>query len=234
MYISRITLFPKPSFVALRTLLLPDETGARVAAAHKLMWSLFGDHEGREADFLWKDAGKDTFLVLSRRKPMAGQDATEVCSLFRIETKQFDPAIKAGDELEFSLRVNATVATKRDGERDGHREDILTRAIRELRAREPGFTRACRDEAINEAAYKWLVQRSAANGFAVGSNTFSVENRDFVSVPRENGPPMRFGMMDLAGRIRVSDPDAFKARLIAGFGRAKRFGCGLMLVRPAR
>ena len=33
--------------------------------------------------------------------------------------------------------------------------------------------------------------------------------------------------------IEVTDPPAFLARLAAGFGRAKAFGCGLMLIRRA-
>ncbi|WP_243641924.1 type I-E CRISPR-associated protein Cas6/Cse3/CasE [Rhodovulum steppense] len=43
----------------------------------------------------------------------------------------------------------------------------------------------------------------------------------------------QFGILDLEGRIEVTDPEALLARLARGFGRAKAFGCGLMLIRRA-
>jgi CRISPR system Cascade subunit CasE len=43
----------------------------------------------------------------------------------------------------------------------------------------------------------------------------------------------QFGVLDLAGTIEVTDSDAFLAALAQGFGRAKAFGCGLMLIRRA-
>ena len=40
-------------------------------------------------------------------------------------------------------------------------------------------------------------------------------------------------LTDLTGEIAVTDPKAFLAKLAQGFGRAKGFGCGLMLIRRA-
>ncbi len=40
-----------------------------------------------------------------------------------------------------------------------------------------------------------------------------------------------FSSVDLAGEIQISDPDTFIANLHKGIGRAKSFGCGLMMIR---
>ena len=49
--------------------------------------------------------------------------------------------------------------------------------------------------------------------------------------PRKGQP--QFGILDLTGRIEIADPAVFLALLARGFGRAKAFGCGLMLIRRA-
>jgi CRISPR system Cascade subunit CasE len=46
-------------------------------------------------------------------------------------------------------------------------------------------------------------------------------------------PSASFGVLDFAGLIEVADPSVFVARLGQGFGKAKAFGCGLMLIRRA-
>jgi CRISPR system Cascade subunit CasE len=43
-----------------------------------------------------------------------------------------------------------------------------------------------------------------------------------------------FGVLDISGVLEVRDPARFLARLIQGFGRARAFGCGLMLIRRVR
>ena len=43
-----------------------------------------------------------------------------------------------------------------------------------------------------------------------------------------------FGILDLTGEIAVTDPDTFLPALGAGFGRAKAWGCGLMLIQRAQ
>ena len=48
---------------------------------------------------------------------------------------------------------------------------------------------------------------------------------------RRGGP--RFGGIDLEAGLTLTDPAAFLGRLLGGFGRAKAFGCGLMLIRRA-
>lgn len=47
---------------------------------------------------------------------------------------------------------------------------------------------------------------------------------------QRKGQP-QFGILDLAGHLEVIEPTTFMTALGTGFGRAKAFGCGLMLIR---
>ena len=56
------------------------------------------------------------------------------------------------------------------------------------------------------------------------------------ALPAYRGPlrgQPQFGVLDMTGVLALEDPTAFLARLSAGFGRAKAFGCGLMMIRRA-
>jgi CRISPR system Cascade subunit CasE len=46
-------------------------------------------------------------------------------------------------------------------------------------------------------------------------------------------PPIEFSALDLSGVLEVQDGEPFLAALLSGFGKAKAFGCGLMLIRRA-
>ncbi|NVN31737.1 type I-E CRISPR-associated protein Cas6/Cse3/CasE, partial [Endobacter medicaginis] len=59
----------------------------------------------------------------------------------------------------------------------------------------------------------------------------AVDGYERRRVPRASGPPAVFGVLDFDGELRVTDPARFLARLAGGFGRARAFGCGLMLIR---
>jgi CRISPR system Cascade subunit CasE len=50
-------------------------------------------------------------------------------------------------------------------------------------------------------------------------------------VPREGEAAVRFSTLDLDGVLEVTEPEAFVAAVRRGFGKAKAFGCGLMLLR---
>lgn len=91
-----------------------------------------------------------------------------------------------------------------------------------------------RPEAAQEAGAAWLAGQGARHGFSVRG--VAVGHYDAVTLPhhvgKRRGAP-RLGMMDLSGEIEVTDPSVFLAAQAAGFGRAKAFGCGLMLLRRA-
>lgn len=244
LYLSRLTIARNPAATAIRALIdpLPEPARARLHdpaqgrimdAHHRLIWALFGDDPQRERDFLWRSEGKGRFLVLSHRPP-----AADGAGLFDPpEVKDFAPDLRAGDRLAFVLRVNAT-RTRRNSADPGARcarVDVVMDAIHALPSgRISDDRREARMAAAGEAGRRWLDRQGAGAGFTV--EWAEVADYSVVPLPAHAGPRRgqpQFGVMDMAGHIRVADPAPLIARIGKGFGRAKAFGCGLMLIRRA-
>ena len=89
------------------------------------------------------------------------------------------------------------------------------------------------------AGRAWLADQGARNGFrlplnAAGEPVLRVDGYDQVRVTRGRGQKaIRFSVLDLEGMLEVVAPDSFLEALARGFGKAKAFGCGLMLIRRA-
>lgn len=87
---------------------------------------------------------------------------------------------------------------------------------------------------LTDVTAAWLARQGETAGFRlIGAETgaYSV-----AALPGHRGPRRRqpqFGILDMTGALEVTDPAVFLARLAQGFGRAKAFGCGLMLIRRA-
>jgi CRISPR system Cascade subunit CasE len=221
MYLSRLTVRRAPDVAALGALIDPADDGARMDAHHRLIWSAFAGDPGARRDFLWRDMGRGGFLVLSPRPP--GTSA-----LFEApEVQDFAPSLASGDRLSFLLRANATrTVTEADG-RKRHR-DVVMEALRPV----PKGARAeARTELAQAAGRRWLEGQGERAGFAV--REARVDAYRVVVPPGKGARRPRFGVIDLEGEVEVADPAAFLARLVQGFGRAKAFGCGLMLIRRA-
>lgn len=221
MFMTRLAISRKPSVQALNALLSPDDRGDRSDAHHRLLWTLFADHPDRQRDFLWREEREGEFLILSAREPVP-TDLFE-----RIEVKPFAPVLHSGDQLHFTLRANATRTRKGKG-----RVDVVMDALYDL----PPAQRAERrmQTASTEGA-AWLARQGERNGFGLlhcDVTDYSVRALPAHKGVRKGQP--QFGILDLQGLVQVTDPDAFVSVLQTGLGRAKAFGCGLMLVRRAR
>lgn len=140
-------------------------------------------------------------------------------------TKRIDSAyqaLRAGMILAFRLRANPT-------RRISRRNTEQTERWRGKRI----------DLRREEDQIAWLARKGARSGFALAA----VRARPAVSDVRTalsttthgNKPeagPLAFGSVLFEGRLRVTDPDAFRAALEAGIGSAKGFGFGLLSVAP--
>ena len=89
---------------ALARLLVPEEPGARLGAAHSLVWALFADGPDRRRDFLWREMRSGEFLILANRPP------TDAHNLFDLEYKPFAPLLRPGQSLGFDLRANPVIS----------------------------------------------------------------------------------------------------------------------------
>lgn len=240
-----------PDLAPLIGRLLPQDgdNGEKLNAAHQLLWTLMpqamqqagkpgrGDG-GDKAAFLWREAEQPNSWYLLGPKPREDSPFFDTG-----EPKPYGLAVKPGDRLAFDLVANATVNRLVDPEkgRAGRKRcDVVMDALKaqERTSGSKGDRAARRQGAAAEALAGWLGEQGERNGFAL--NAFDLVSYRTVeidrprtgrgrSLPTRKGPLMGVGRM--RGLITVTDPAAFATKVATGFGRAKAFGCGLMLLR---
>jgi hypothetical protein len=106
------------------------------------------------------------------------------------------------------------------------RSDIV---MDRLRSFPKGERAQARGHVASEAGRDWLAAQGAKAGFSldrVDVITYSTEK-----IPRHHDKPIELGVLDLSGDITITNPELFLPALSMGFGKAKGFGCGLMLIR---
>ena len=223
MFLSRAVLRADASVRALAPLLLPDEPSARSLAAHRLVWSLMADGPDRRRDFLWREEKPGSFLILAPR-PASGE-----AGLFEVSHKPWEPELRAGDQLGFLLRANPTIARSTAPGQRGKRSDVVMDAIYAMPAAERAAARAT---AIVTAGADWLARQGERHGFRLDRTGLAVDGYDTIQVPRAGGAAT-LGRLEFAGLLSLTSPEAFLRAVTQGFGRARAFGCGLMLLRRA-
>jgi CRISPR system Cascade subunit CasE len=214
-WLTRVSLSRSASARALVQLLAPANHHQRVQSSHRLLWTLFGDTEERERDFLWREEAPGRFTILSARPP---QDSHNLFDPF--EAKAFEPAFVAGDRLRFTLRANATLRHRGDP----RRRDLVMDAIHALPNGERAKPRRAAEQDVSRL---WLEAQGGAHGFAIVD--MACLGYETLSIPRQ-GEAIQLGVLELEGHIAVTDPGALAPKLLSGFGRGRAFGCGLMLV----
>ena len=189
------------------------------ASDHRLVWSLFSDGPDRRRDFLWRREPNGPIYALSARPP-------EAAPLFTVETKPFAPALAEGDQLVFRMAANPVVSRRTDQGRL-KRHDVAMAKLYDLPA---GDQRAAaRREYEQEAGGAWLARQGAAAGFEILAADVTGTRR--LKIPRRGAKPAELMRYEFDGRLRIVDPARFLEKLRAGFGKAKAFGLGLMLIR---
>ena len=187
---------------------------------------MFADSSTRRRDFLWREAAQGTFYILSARRPVDDH------KLFRLdEPKLFAPALAEGDRLRFSLRANTRLYAGgiRADARPKH--DVVFDALRHHPSDE---RKARRLEVVRESGFAWLAAQGQLAGFSVEEgDIITIDGYQPHQVSREGKAPMRFSTLDIEGVLHVRDPSVFLDAVLRGFGSAKAYGCGLMLIRRA-
>ncbi len=225
LFLSRVRLRREGSVKALAHLLVPEGGAApRSVAGHHLLWSLFTDSPERRRDFLWREVGPGRFLTLSARQP------DDRHKLFDVEPKLFEPLLRESDRLRFMLRANPVVSRAAERGKRGKRHDVVMDALRDV---PQGKRVEVREAVIPSAGRAWLARQGERYGFAPEAGV-AVDGYETMRLPRPGcGKPVQFGVLEFEGVLTVRDPVAFLAQLARGFGRARAFGCGLMLIRRA-
>ena len=218
LYLSKLEIARSPSAQALSSLLSPECEDARVAAHHKLLWAAFSDGPDRTRDFLWREERAGVFFTLSSRPPV------QIDLFAQMEVKPFAPDLAVGDRLAFALRANATRM-----KRGGARVDVVMDALHALAV---GERAGARDAIAQQEGAAWLARQGERAGFSpcsVAVQGYNVRALELHRGPRKGQP--QFGVLDMVGALEITEPAAFLAQLAQGFGRAKAFGCGLMMIR---
>ncbi len=227
-WLSRVRLGSAASVKALMPLLQQDAgpgSHRSVDVDRRLVWSLFADGPDRRRDFLWRRMDDGAFLVLSARPP------EDRHGLFEIdEPKTFAPVLAAGDRLRFSLRANPTVRkAKEPGKRHAPRHDVVMDTLHPLR---DGSRAEHRMAAIRGKGFDWLARQGCKAGFEIRGEELLCEGYRQHRIDRGAGKSaLSFSSLDFEGVLEVQDPDLLPSAIARGFGPAKAFGCGLMLIR---
>jgi CRISPR system Cascade subunit CasE len=199
---------------------------------HQFIWDLLPEDKNAKRDFLYRRCESKNQLIyylLSERKPENMPDDV------KLKSQLYEPRLAEGDRLFFDLRVNAVRTIKDAGVgKQRKRRDVIESRIDHYKKIYPNPKDRPSNHFIHcEAGFMWLNQQAEKYGFTVKSTEVSVENHQFHKV-RKNGDPnvKQFTSCDIQGQLQIVQPDKFiKNVLFNGLGRAKAFGCGLMLVR---
>ncbi|MGE3246933.1 MAG: type I-E CRISPR-associated protein Cas6/Cse3/CasE [Beijerinckiaceae bacterium] len=256
-YLTRASLKRDAEIGAIARLLAPDEDDARIAANHRLAWSLFSGNPGKVRDFLWREEAPGRLIILSPSAPEPGS------AIFDVETCPFAREPRNGERLAFALRANPTVSLARHGRkangkrRSGKPVDVIMHALHSAPGRRgadgkmhttlrAGEGRAFLRDALvgwlddeqdgdpRRPALDWLTRQGEGKGFRIDRDLTQVVSYRRVALPRSGKErPAVIGQVDFEGILTVTDERAFAMSLRAGFGRAKAFGHGLMLLAPA-
>lgn len=233
-YLTRAVLDKGAGNAALAPLLDPHDPNRALDAHHRLIWTLFPDQDAKR-DFLWRADGRGRFYVLSHRRPMQS-------GLFLpLSCTEFSPVIAPGDRLSFVLRANVT-KDRRIGKGDNgrYRDRRVDLVMAELHAipgqtllgsKQPSERPAMRMKIADRVAKRWLAAVGTRTGFDL--DRVQVEDYSVRKLSRKDGSHVTLGLLDTTGILTVTRPDRFLDSLFKGFGRARAFGCGLMLIRRA-
>lgn len=233
---------------------------AQVLNEHQWLWRFFNAAPGTERPFLFRrqEGGPlPQFYLLSSIQP---QMPAACSDWWQLRSREYDPQPQPGSLLEFDLRLNPTVsgptpAELREGQKRlrGQKHDVVMHAKKLLLAkhglqhmRDWDETRHGPRPAAQEIAWQacrdWLQSRQQDWGVSIEWDSLQIDAPQQHLEPRKPAPdskqdkppkPLQYTSVDVRGVLRVTDADKLRARLLGGIGRAKAFGCGLLLVRPA-
>ena len=209
---------------------------------HQLLWKLFHDKSDKERDFLFRqdsNKGLPVFYILSQSEP------NQTISALKVEPKEFNPKLKAGDKLRFTLRANPVeqitkertleeqellqIERKKNGLRDKEilpmkrvRHDVVMHLKNTLsHAESAKYSQA---ELEQRAGEIWLEKKAEKNGFKLLSVTAEGYQQHHF---KKRG--IKISTLDFNGVLEVTEPELFiQKALYKGIGPAKAFGCGLL------
>lgn len=200
--------------------------GAAEDRSHGLVWALFNHGAETSREFLYREIEPGAYLIVSASTP------SDPHGLWHLESKtDYDPVLEAGDRLGFVLRANPVVTVPRPGQKRGLRADPIMHAKSKL---SPAQRKAFTSDEVGRVGVDWLASRGASNGFDLDTSATSAGGYVQVRIaPKRGEQAIQFSQIDISGVLTVRDPALLQVALAKGIGKARAFGCGLMLIRRA-
>ena len=207
--------------------------GASGDQSHGLVWTLFNAVGSKPANsskpqdrpFLYREIEPGAFIFVAKTLPV------DPHGLWLIDPpKDYTVGVSSGDRLGFVLRANPVVTVPRPGEKRGSRADAIMHAKSKLSDTErKAFT--ARD--ASKVAVEWLAKRGPALGFELDIDPAitSADGYQQVRIPHPGKRSIVYSEIEFTGALTVVDPELFRHALYNGIGKARAYGCGLMLVR---
>ena len=222
MFISKVSLKPGPELFEL----LKQDDPNNSYVSHQILWNLFPNDGYMKRDFLFykiEKAELPQYLMVSKYAPLA------IGGVF-VDSKPYTPCLEDGQKLAFSITANPVVSKKTEGRVRSVKHDVWMDAKKKAQNR--GVDKTSIFQACEDASKRWLIEQGGSRGFIVNNNDFIIDgyiqNRIYK---KKNGKVIRFSSIHYEGVLKVTDTEKFLSTLYKGLGRAKAFGCGLMLVK---
>lgn len=225
MFFSRLTFNPLVNAQQLAQTLLQD-----TYREHQALWQLFDTDPDASRDFLYRQVienGRIKYYVLSERQPV------DRSGMWLVDTpKRYDPKLVKGQKLFFTLRANpvVTVVTT-EGKKLRH--DVVMNTKKQMGFDTlPPVDRPLLQQLIQDSCMPWLQARAESNGFSIEPDQVVVDGyQQHESFAKQQKRSVRYSTVDFQGILTVTDPERFRKALFSGIGKAKAFGCGLLLVK---
>lgn len=89
---------------------------------------------------------------------------------------------------------------------------------------------------VDDALEKWMIRQGQRHGFSLAkddNNQYKLQNNSYhwQAIKADKGIKSGFSSVDFLGNLEIIDVEKFTKALFEGIGRAKAFGCGLLLIR---
>ena len=222
MYFSRVEMKFDP--VRYRQIISLEDN---LYSSHQLLWKLFPEDREAKRDFLFRQELKGHipyYYILSERKP------ENLRNLFDIETKNYDPVIRKDGSFIFKLRMNPVITRKSPGKKNSVKHDIR------MNYKKEGISRGLKGDLlkgfIDNQVKEWLTGKSGGYGFTPEAESLVISRYTLHKFRKSReGRAVQFSSLDFEGILTVTEPGLFRDVLFSGLGRARAFGCGLLMIR---
>lgn len=191
---------------------------------HQFVWTLF--HPMPEIRNFLYTLYNGKIYVVSSQKPQANGHTD-----LQIRVNDYDVSFKKGMPLRFDVRLSLSTRISYD------QKIPLITAYKKKQNENLNWS-----ELMHGALNEWFNKHSHKYGFRVrnffvnGSHFYHFQKTGNGKKEKNNGndkaKTVRFHSMDVCGVLEVLGPEVFVNTLYQGIGKARCYGCGLMLVAP--